>query len=75
MLSQGDKNLINDIFVLIWPGRISGHLMDLSEVDPLFQLQSQEYYQTRLTYYDVKTRLADLLGLCWLEQNLVDNIC
>ena len=31
--------------------------------------------KTRLSYYNVKTRLFDLVGLCWLKQNLVEEIC
>ena len=30
---------------------------------------------TRLSYYNVATRLVDLVGLCWLKQNLVKQIC
>ena len=26
---------------------------------------------TRLSYYNVTTRLVDLVGLCWFKQNLV----
>ena len=29
---------------------------------------------TRLGYYQVKTRLDDLVGLCWLKQNLVEQV-
>ena len=29
----------------------------------------------RLSYYNVTTRLVDLVGLCWLKQNLVEKIC
>ena len=28
--------------------------------------------KTRLSYYNVTTRLVDLVGLFWLKQNLVD---
>ena len=28
--------------------------------------------KTKLSYYNVTTRLVDLVGFCWLKQNLVD---
>ena len=31
--------------------------------------------RTRLSYYNVTTRLVDLVGLSWLKQNLVEQIC
>ena len=30
--------------------------------------------ETRLSYYDVTTKLVDLVGLCWLKLNLVEKI-
>ena len=35
--------------------------------------QSQQM-STRLSYYNVTTRLVDLVGLSWLKQNLVEQI-
>ena len=29
----------------------------------------------RLSYYNVTTRLVDLVGLCWFKQNLTEKIC
>ena len=29
-------------------------------------------YKTRLSYYNVTTRLVDLIGLCWLKQYLME---
>ena len=31
--------------------------------------------RTRLSYYNVTTRLVDLVGLCWFKQNLAGKIC
>ena len=31
--------------------------------------------ETRLSHYNVTTRLVDLVGLCWFKQNLVEKIC
>ena len=30
---------------------------------------------TRLSYYNVTTRLVDLVGLCWFKQNVAEKIC
>ena len=33
------------------------------------------YKITRLSYYNVTTRLVDLVGLCWFYKNLTEKIC
>ena len=30
-------------------------------------------YKTSLSYYTVKARLVDLVGICWLKLNLIEN--
>ena len=35
----------------------------------------QQHKTTRLSSYNVTTRLVDLVGLCWFRQNLVEKIC
>ena len=35
----------------------------------------EDKYLTRLSYYNVTTRLVDLVGLCWLKKNVVEQIC
>ena len=31
--------------------------------------------KTRLSYYNVTTRLVDLVGFCWFYKNLTEKIC
>ena len=38
-------------------------------------LLSSEIRNTRLSYYNVTTRLVNLVGLCWFYKNLMEKIC
>ena len=38
-------------------------------------IYNDKYIITRLSYYNVTTRLVDLVGLCWFKRNLAQKIC
>ena len=40
----------------------------------LFYLK-YDIVHTRLSYYNVTTRLVDLVGLCWFLKELMEKIC
>ena len=40
----------------------------------LISMVCKTNYLTRLNYYNVKTRLVEKVGLCWLKLNLVEQI-
>ena len=48
---------------------------DLADLLNLIEYSSEGKYKLRLSYYNVATRLVDLVGLCWFKQNLAEKIC
>ena len=61
------ERIIKEYEVLCNSGPKSGLVED--------QIPSFLMIYTRLSYYNFRTRLVDLVGLCWLKHNLLEKIC
>ena len=47
----------------------SFHIIDSNPLTSVLSFVMEIYIYTRLSYYNVTTRLVDLVGLSWLKQN------
>ena len=51
------------------------HSQALAFQFPTVKKTEKNKWKTRLSYYNVTTRLVDLVGLCWMKQILVEKLC